>query len=363
MRSTRALKQLQRLATRGHVQTTRVTRSVRLAAVPLQQRAQEAMAMQSTRMFTTSAINEEESKTQSATEDPFVNPEKRILENALQHVGEFGWSVEALAAGAKDMGYPSVAHGMLPRGAIELVDYFMDKCHEQMREQLMANREALQAMSVTDRLKFGVRTRLQLLAPVISTWPQAMALGALPQHAPSTMQKLATLSDEIWYFAGDKSTDASWYTKRALLTGIYASTELFMLTDESLNFEETWRFLDRRVEESISLGELPRSLNDVAGMMTIGVQSLLSAAVSLAGPLSSQIVKNSPLANVPNPISAINDVVPPSVAAGLAAGLPSNPLASQPTPYNPVGGANFEPKDLHDIDAELEKLGGADSRK
>lgn len=172
----------------------------------------------------------------------------------------FSWTIEALAAGATDMGYPSVAHGMFPRGAIELVDYFMDKCNDELREKLIANTELLQAMSVTERLKFGVRARLELIVPVLQTWSQAMGLGALPQNAPTTFNKLAKLSDEIWYFAGDKSTDVSWYTKRALLTGIYASTELFMLSDSSPNFEETWAFLDRRIEESIALGEAPQNV-------------------------------------------------------------------------------------------------------
>lgn len=170
------------------------------------------------------------------------------------------WTIEALAAGATDMGYPSVAHGMFPRGAIELVDYFMDKCNDELREKLIASTELLQTMSVTDRLKFGVRARLELIAPVLSTWPQAMGLGASPQNAPTTFNKLAKLSDEIWYFAGDKSTDASWYTKRALLTGIYASTELFMLSDASPSFQETWAFLDRRIDESIALGEVPQNV-------------------------------------------------------------------------------------------------------
>lgn len=94
-------------------------------------------------------------------------------------------------------------------------------------------------------------------------------------------------------------------------------------------------------------------------MVNIGLQSLLSAAVSLAGPLSSQIVKNSPLGNVPNPISAIGQV-PTSLAAGLtSAGFPSNPLTSGPaTIIN-----DFEMKDLREIDDELEKLGGSDARR
>ncbi|GLD93964.1 hypothetical protein PINS_up002569 [Pythium insidiosum] len=309
----------------------------------------------SVRSFSTDHQHDQQHQQQSA---PLSTPETRILEHALNHVATHGWSVDALAAGARDAGYPSVAHGMLPRGAIELVDFYMDKCFEETRRTLAAHTAELQAMSVTDRLKFGIRTRLELMAPVRGSWPQAMAIGALPPNAPGTMQKLGRLADEIWYFAGDKSTDATWYTKRAILTGIYASTELFMLSDESPNFEETWRFLDRRVEETVMLGELPRNMNDVAGMMTIGIQSLLSAAVSLAGPLSSQIVKSSPLGHVANPIATISNVVPPSVAAGLAAGLPPNPLSAPAQPFEGLGNT-IESKDLREIEEELEKLGGA----
>lgn len=275
---------------------------------------------------------------------------------------------------------------MFPRGAIELVDYFMDKSNDNLRETLIANTEKLQFMSVADRLKFGVRTRLELIAPVLSTWPQAMALGALPPNAPTTFQKLAKMSDEIWYFAGDKSTDASWYTKRALLTGIYASTELFLLSDHSPGFEDTWAFLDRRIDESIVLGEMPQNVScrlwvvlgppfsdsvhgcvqvsDVSAMVGVAFQSLFSAATSLAGPLSSQILSKSPLANAPNPITALGNVVPSSVVAGFGgAGFPPNPLGTAAGHVPSVGQQDFDPKDLHEIDQELEKLGGTDSRR
>lgn len=89
-------------------------------------------------------------------------------------------------------------------------------------------------------------------------------------------------------------------------------------------------------------------------MVTIGVQSLLSAVTSLAGPLSSQVIANSPLNQVPNPISAIGS----TVAAGLASGLPGNPLTNAGAPASaPSGG--IASSDLREIDQELEKLGGS----
>ncbi|KAG7382088.1 Ubiquinone biosynthesis protein coq9, mitochondrial [Phytophthora pseudosyringae] len=304
----------------------------------------------------TTAASEEAPKIESP-----VDPEQRILAKAMDHVMVHGWTIEALATGATDLGYPSVAHGMFPRGGVELVEYFMDSSLTKLRETLIANTDKLQAMTVAERLKFGVRTRLEMLEPVMDTWPQGMAAGALPQNAPGTAKRLAKLSDEIWYFAGDKSTDLSWYTKRAILTGIYASTELFMLNDKSPNFQDTWAFLDRRVDETIQLGELPQNLNDVAGMASIGLQSLFSAVTSLAGPLAGQIISNSPLSQVPNPISAVGSVVPPSIVSAVTSGMPFSGPASVASAAAGDDAMAFKSKDLKEINEELEKLGGVDA--
>lgn len=42
----------------------------------------------------------------------------------------------------------------------------------------------------------------------------------------------------------------NWYTKRAALATIYSATELYMSQDISPDFVETYRFLDRRLEEA-----------------------------------------------------------------------------------------------------------------
>ena len=57
-----------------------------------------------------------------------------------------------------------------------------------------------------------------------------MSLQAQPQAAAAALQRLAELVDDVWAAAGDTSSDYNWYTKRALLAGVYTSTELYMLT-------------------------------------------------------------------------------------------------------------------------------------
>lgn len=56
---------------------------------------------------------------------------------------------------------------------------------------------------------------------------------ANPLNVPATVKQRALLVDDIWHAAGDRSADMDWYAKRALLAGVYSTTELYMLTDTS----------------------------------------------------------------------------------------------------------------------------------
>lgn len=100
---------------------------------------------------------------------------------------------------------------------------------------------------------------------------------AQPSYVPESLKELAKLSDEIWFLAGDVSVDPSWYTKRASLSAIYASTELFMTTDRSEGFVETRNFLQRRLEEVQEVGGTLKSLGQwVAFTASAGLNVLRS---------------------------------------------------------------------------------------
>jgi ubiquinone biosynthesis protein COQ9 len=73
----------------------------------------------------------------------------------------------------------------------------------------------------------AVKTRLELLEPLIHTWPDALAVMSSPAHIPASMHHLAELVDEMWWLAGDRSLDFNYYSKRMLLTGVYVPTEWY----------------------------------------------------------------------------------------------------------------------------------------
>lgn len=88
---------------------------------------------------------------------------------------------------------------------------------------------------------------------------------AQPSYVPASLKELAMLSDEIWFLAGDTAVDSSWYTKRASLSMVYSSTELFMTNDHSPNFAETSKFFDRRLDEVKSVGGTIGSIGQWVG--------------------------------------------------------------------------------------------------
>jgi ubiquinone biosynthesis protein COQ9 len=71
----------------------------------------------------------------------------------------------------------------------------------------------------------------------------------MPWNAPIAARSLARSVSAIWYAAGDKSADFSWYTRRATLAAIYSATLAFWLSGRADGLESALDFLDRRLAD------------------------------------------------------------------------------------------------------------------
>lgn len=52
-------------------------------------------------------------------------------------------------------------------------------------------------------------------------------------NVATSFKQRAMLVDEIWHSVGDGALDLDWYVKRTVLGGVYSTTEIYMLTDDS----------------------------------------------------------------------------------------------------------------------------------
>lgn len=184
-----------------------------------------------------------------------------ILLAVLPNILFDGWSKSALETGLADADISLSQCGRIfPGGILELAAHFSDYADRQMLIKL--NEMDLSSLPIRERIIVGVRLRLEVVAPYREAIRRLLTFLSLPQnHLTGIRCSLATV-DAIWYAAGDKSTDFNYYTKRGLLMGVYSGTVLYWLADESEGFEETWGFLERRINNVLALPKMGGKVSD-----------------------------------------------------------------------------------------------------
>jgi ubiquinone biosynthesis protein COQ9 len=182
-----------------------------------------------------------------------------ILRAALQHVPFDGWSETAFRAAATDAGIdPALARAVFPRGPLDLaVAYHKDR-DAAMTERLAA--ADLRAMRYRERVATAVRYRIAESDREVVR--RGAALFALPQNAATGAELVWSTADAIWTALGDTSDDLNWYTKRAILSGVYSATVLYWLGDESEGNRATWEFLDRRIDDVMRFEKVKAQVRD-----------------------------------------------------------------------------------------------------
>lgn len=200
-----------------------------------------------------------------------------ILLAALPNVPFDGWGRRTMRRAAEEAGYdPTMAARVFPGGPVELVEHFNAYADRRMAESLAAM--ALAALKLRQRIALAVRLRLEPWNDDREAVRRAVALLALPQNAAAGARVTYRTVDAVWHAIGDTSTDFSFYTKRASLAGVYASTVLYWLDDPSEGAAETWGFLDRRLDDVLRLPKLTGALKRPFEMMASPFRLLTPAA-------------------------------------------------------------------------------------
>lgn len=179
----------------------------------------------------------------------------QLIQAVRVHVPFDGWSEQALLAGAEECGIDvDAARRAFPGGAASLIEYHSASGDQRMETVL--DMEELDGMGTRRRIATAVRLRLYQEADHPEAARAALTFLAQPMQARLSLACLYRTVDTIWFAIGDKSTDFNFYSKRALLAGVYGATFLYWLDDDSENHMESWAFLDRRLEDVMRLGRL-----------------------------------------------------------------------------------------------------------
>ncbi len=184
-----------------------------------------------------------------------------ILGAALKHAPFDGFTDKALERASKDAGADAAALARLfPEGPLSLVEAFSDSADDAMEVALA--KKKLATMKIRERIKAAVWARIDALREHKEAARRAGAFLTLPPHAGTGLKLLYRTVDRMWRAVGDTSTDFNFYTKRAILSGVYSATLMRWFTDDSEDEAATHEFLDARIENVMQFEKLKAQVKE-----------------------------------------------------------------------------------------------------
>ena len=173
---------------------------------------------------------------------------RRLLSAVLPDVAFDGWCEEVFERGVERCGIdPFLARAACPRGHLDLAAAFHRQGDEEMN--LLLRERDHSNLRYSERVADAIMVRLEVVEDSKDAVRKGMALYSMPHLAPEGARLLWGTADRIWVSLGDSSDDINWYSKRAILSAVYASALLIWVRDFSDSHSDTSEFVDRRISD------------------------------------------------------------------------------------------------------------------
>jgi len=148
---------------------------------------------------------------------------------------------------------------LFPNGMVDLIEFYNNQADEQMVKAIEKDKDFAK-LGTTAKVAHVIKTRLQQQAKYKSKIQGMFKYLLNPLHAATALKLKYNTMDAIWKLAGDASNDYNFYTKRGLLGIVYMRTINFWFNDNSKDNQDTWAYLDKRLDEVVSVGKNISSL-------------------------------------------------------------------------------------------------------
>lgn len=162
------------------------------------------------------------------------------------------WNKNLFKEIEKKCNFPQNYHYILfPGGGSQIIEEFESWQDQKMLELLLTEDQNLK---IREKIAKALEIRIMGIVPKAAILQQN-ALFLIPGNILLGVKCYSRTCDLIWRYAGDKSEDFNYYSKRALLLGVYTSSRLFYLSDNSKDFTKTKEFIATSLERIINIAQ------------------------------------------------------------------------------------------------------------
>ena len=144
-----------------------------------------------------------------------------LLESAKKVVVKDGWSKDLIKKLLSSKVTSADLTYHFPNGYIDLVELSLSELNNSLNKKI--NKINIINFPMSKRMKKILLLRLEILNKEKVFFKKTFNHLMLPQNSKILKKNLYKSVDNMWYLAGDNSTDFSFYTKRLTLAAIYTS--------------------------------------------------------------------------------------------------------------------------------------------
>ena len=184
---------------------------------------------------------------------------KEVLSDTKTYVIKYGWNEEMFSKVAKNSKYDTaVVLSLFPEGYISLIQVYLDEINAKMTEE--SKKLNLIRFKVHERIRELCILRFKIMTKEKKIVCKTFLHLLLPNNYNFSLKNLYKTVDQIWYLAGDSSTDFNFYSKRAILASIYSTTIIHFINND--NFEETISLLNKQLKKVSKIPKIKERLSD-----------------------------------------------------------------------------------------------------
>jgi len=184
----------------------------------------------------------------------------QILLEAKKHASNYGWNEKLFHnIGAESKFKYSEITSLFPEGYTTLLEMYLDTINEQMTNN--SKKTNLIRLRVHERIKELIILRLKIMSREKKLISKTYFHLLLPQNFKIASKCLYRAVDQIWFVAGDNSTDFNFYSKRAILASIYSMVMLHFINNNDL--VQTIALLNKQLKR---VSKIPKIKNRLGGI-------------------------------------------------------------------------------------------------
>tara|TARA_S200000501_G_scaffold74516_1_gene66331 strand:- start:165 stop:806 length:642 start_codon:yes stop_codon:yes gene_type:complete len=180
-----------------------------------------------------------------------------VLRFAKEFVSENGLTKNCLENISKKYGLNTDETDLLfPQGNIDLIKFALEQLNNDL--EVYCRQIDLIRLPIHKRIRKVLLSKISLMNKDKSFYRSIFLNLLIPKKNFSLSSQLYNSVDQLWFIAGDSSTDFNFYTKRLILSGIYSRVMLFFFNNN--NQEELENILDESLKRVSKIPEIKSKL-------------------------------------------------------------------------------------------------------